>query len=173
LPAFDYAQPGAYYVTIVTRDRENLFGNVENGEMLPSVAGHIAETCWQAIPQHFPHAELGAYVVMPNHVHGILILHDRASMTSTPVGATQWVSPTPVAHEGPPSGPRRGSIGAIIGAYKMAVTRQIVKRSGEARKIWQRNYYEHIIRDQRDHQNVYDYIVANPLNWETDEERPR
>jgi REP element-mobilizing transposase RayT len=85
LPGYDYAQPGAYYVTIVTRDRLHLFGDVGTRTVLLSGAGRIAEACWQAIPEHFRHAELGAFVVMPNHIHGILILHDRASMSSMPV----------------------------------------------------------------------------------------
>ena len=179
LPEYDYSQAGAYFVTIVTNQRACLFGQIIEHQMCLSEAGHIAEACWLVIPAHFSHAELGAFVVMPNHIHGILILHDRAAanlpenraaMKSPPVGATHWVAPTPDAERRQPKGPKRGSIGAIVGAYKMAVTRQIVQTLGGAPNILQRNYHEHIIRNERDHRNVHDYIVVNPLNWQTDDE---
>jgi putative transposase len=171
LPGYDYGQAGAYFVTIVTDQRTCLFGQIIEDQMRLSEAGRIVQACWLAIPKHFSHAELGAFVVMPNHVHGIIILHDRAAVEPPPVGATRWVAPTtPDAERRQPKGPSRGSIGAIVGAYKMAVTRQIVQTLGGAPNIWQRNYHEHIIRNERDHRNVHDYILVNPLNWRTDDE---
>ena len=79
LPNYDYSQPGAYFITIVTFQRDCLFGEIVNGELRLSVMGQIAEEHWRLIPEHFPHAELGAYVVMPNHVHGIIIIHENAA----------------------------------------------------------------------------------------------
>ena len=156
LQGYDYSQSGAYFVTIVTYGRECLFGEIQNGEMQLSDYGRIADENWHAIPAHFPQIELGEFVIMPNHLHGILI-----------VGATHWVAPTPIAStpinstpvvhsristkpvdsisvahtpisypvdghtpvapaNTKPDGPKRGSIGAIIGAYKMSVTRRIL-----------------------------------------------
>lgn len=171
IQAYDYSHAGAYYVTIVTHGRVPLFGEIQDGQMRLAERGLIAQECWRAIPAHFPHVELGIFVVMPNHVHGILILHDPGAATGPPpVGATQWVAPTPLLGTKRPTGPKRGSIGAIIGAYKMSVTRQIIGRFGGTSVTWQRNYYDHIIRNDRDHQNIHNYILANPLNWEIDDE---
>lgn len=167
LKGYDYTGSGAYYVTIVTHRRACLFGEIVNGEMRLSEVGRITEACWRAIREHFPQAELGAFVVMPNHIHGILILHGHAA-ESPHVGA-QHVAPL----HGPSPRVIPGSVGAIVRAYKSSVTRQIVQHRGGAPVIWQRNYYEHIIRDERDHQNVYNYILANPFNWETDDENER
>jgi REP element-mobilizing transposase RayT len=162
---YDYCI-GAYFVTIVTYQRDLLFGTIENGEIILNDFGNIAAECWRAIPEHFPHVELGAHVVMPNHVHGIIIINGRGTIS---VGATQWVAPTiPNAR---PNGPKRGSLGAIIGSYKMAVTRRI-QHEHNATAIWQRNYYEHIIRNEKDHQRITDYIEANPLRWNDDDENP-
>ena len=164
LRGFDYASPGAYFVTIVTQGRSTVFGEILDGEMRLSPWGHIAEECWRALPDHFPHAALGAFVVMPNHVHGIIVLHERADVPS--VGATHWVAPTK------PRGPQRGSIGAIVGAYKMAVTRRIAEEFGEGMVVWQRNYHEHVIRDERDHDRIRRYIESNPMNWTSDDGYP-
>ena len=99
LKGYDYIAPGGYFVTLVTQGRDCLFGDLIEQRMQLSPMGLIARECWQAIPEHFPAAELGAYVVMPNLVHGILILHEcadsfRAAIKSPPVGATHWVAPT-------------------------------------------------------------------------------
>jgi putative transposase len=130
-----------------------------------SAMGRIAEENWRSIPAHFSQVELGAYVIMPNHVHGIIVI----------VGATQRVALTPIAQplDGKrsvasgkikPNGPKRGSIGAIVGAYKMSVTRRIQADCNEA-NIWQRNYYEHIIRNDEDYRRIEFYIESNPSNW--------
>ena len=130
-----------------------------------SVMGQIAKENWYAIPEHFPHAVLGANVVMPNHVHGIIIIHENgmATNSSPSVGASQWDAPTP-------HGPKRGSMGAIIGSYKMSVTRRIqreLKMTGESmgRRYWQRNYYEHIIRNEAEYSRIHAYIESNPARW--------
>ncbi len=87
IPAYDYAGPGAYFVTLVTQDRACLSRRIEGEEMQLSLRGRVAEACWTAIPEHFPTVELGTYVVMPNHVHGIRVLHDGAATSSPHVGA--------------------------------------------------------------------------------------
>ena len=160
LPGYDYSQAGAYYVTIVTHQRNCLFGEVVNGEMVLNDFGKIAAECWRAIPDHFPLVELGAYVVMPNHVHGIIVItNGRGTIYRAP---TQEQFQKPVV----------GSIPTIIRTFKAAVTRRI-GREHNATGIWQRNYYEHIIRDQTDLQNKTDYIEANPMLWDEDENNPQ
>jgi len=180
LQAFDYSSPGAYSVTIVTQGRAALFGRLVNGEMKLSRVGAVADGCWREIPDHTHHVELGSFVVMPNHVHGILILratssvtvgaHDRAPRTGVPTRAHHG-APLPadggIAHAAP------GSLGAIIRQYKSSVTRQIIRALGGPRRVWQRNYYEHILRDEADWQRTQLYIDANPMNWDEDEENPQ
>ena len=174
LQGYDYSQSGAYFVTIVSYQRDCLFGKIENGEMTLSGFGKIADECWRAIPEHFPHVELGAHIIMPNHIHGIIVITDDESafdvVDAQHVGATQWVAPTTIPNARP-NGPKRGSLGAIIGSYKMAVTRQI-GREHNATGIWQRNYYERIIRNEREMDNIWRYIESNPTQWDDDDENP-
>jgi len=162
LKGFDYTQASAYFVTIVAYQRECLFGEIENGEMRLNDFGKIADECWCAIPIHFPHVELGAHVVMPNHVHGIIVIAPDIS-----VGARH------ASHlQSPPHGAPPGSLGAIVGSFKSAATRRIGREQNPS-GIWQRNYYEHIIHVQREMNTIWRYIEANPSMWDDDEENPR
>ncbi|MFN2118914.1 MAG: transposase [Anaerolineales bacterium] len=165
LKGLDYAPAGAYFVTIVTQGRASMFGRVVDDAMHLSRRGLIAEECWHLIPRHFPHAELGLFVGMPNHVHGIILLHERGE-DGPHLGASYWVTPTK------PRGPQRGSVGAIVGAYKMAVTRAIQGEFGVRAVVWQRNYDGHTIRDERDRGRIPRYIESNPMNWTSDDGYP-
>ena len=158
LKGYDYSSEGAYYVTIVTYQRDCLFGEIMNKEMILNEFGKIADECWRGIPEHFTFVELGAYVVMPNHVHGIIIIR-RGTIYRAPT-VEQFQKPV------------AGSIPTIIRTYKAAVTRRI-GREHNATGIWQRNYYEHIIRNEKDLQNKSDYINANPSLWDEDDNNPR
>jgi putative transposase len=175
LKEYDYTQPGAYFVTSVTRQRACLFGDIHNGTMVLNAFGQIADECWRAIPEHFPAVELGAYVIMPNHVHGIIIINAVGVTESVgtthaePVGARQADNGTGAALLRPNVQP--GSLGAIVRSYKSAVSYRIHKEHN-ATGIWQRNYYEHIIRTDADLQRITDYINANPLRWNDDDENP-
>jgi putative transposase len=171
LKGYDYTQPGGYFVTAVTFRRECLFGEILNEKMILNRYGKIVDECWQAIPAHFLNVELGAYVVMPNHVHGIIVICENETIPPATVGATHWVAPTKITPTHRPTGPRKGSLGAIIGAFKMAATRQIMSKLDGA-NIWQRGYYEHIVRDEMDANRIHAYIEANPANWAEDDENP-
>lgn len=166
LAGYDYSQPGAYFVTLVTRGRVSMFGTITAGVMSLSEIGLIADEHWRAIPEHFPQVELGAFVIMPNHIHGIIQLIEEEMSQSSYVGATHWVAPTREL-----KGPKPGSVGTIVGAYKMSVTRAIKSRCNTT-GIWQRNYYEHIIRDDAEHRLIHEYIEANPEGWVNDYENP-
>jgi REP element-mobilizing transposase RayT len=163
LKGYDYSQAGAYFVTLVAYQRDCLFGEIRDAKMVLNDLGTIADECWRAIPDHFQLVELGAHVIMPNHVHGIIIIND-----SDVVGA-QHAAPLPVPQSSPYVKP--GSLGAIVRSYKSAVTRRI-GRELNATGIWQRNYYEHIIRNDIDLQRITDYIEANPSRWNDDNENP-
>ncbi len=120
LKEFDYSQPGAYFVTIVAFQRQCLFGEIANEEMRLNEFGKIAEEYWCTIPEHFPNVELGAHVVMPNHLHGVIIIHENKSFES--VGA-QHAVPLQKQNVKP------GSLGAIVRSFKSAVTRISEKRT--------------------------------------------
>jgi REP element-mobilizing transposase RayT len=166
LKEYDYAQPGGYFVTIVTYHRDLLFGDIVNGELTLNGYGIIADECWRAIPDHFANVELGAHVVMPNHVHGVIVITEIGMATnSSPFVGARHASPLP------PRGVKPKSIGAIVGSFKSAVTRRI-GREHNASGIWQRNYYERIIRDDREMDRIHRYIESNPSMWTEDDENP-
>jgi len=158
----DYSIPGAYFITICIRNHKCLFGKIKDGKMILNDAGKIAEMCWREIPRHYPHAMVDAYIIMPNHVHGIIII-------DTDVGAI---------HELPLHNQiiqnmkfrRNMLIPKIIGRFKMNTAKQInTIRQTPAIPLWQRNYYEHIIRNETELNKTREYIHNNSLNWESDD----
>ena len=177
LPDYDYSQPGAYFITMVTYQRDCLFGNIVDGKMHLSAMGQIAEEHWRLIPEHFPQVELGAYVIMPNHVHGIIIINGRSNASafdrrgttmSCPDISCPDVSCPDVARE-KFGKPVRGSIPTIVRSYKASVTRRI-QRERNATAIWQRNYYERVIRNDEAHHRISLYIESNVARWVMDNE---
>ena len=173
LRGYDYSQAGAYFITICTQNRRYLFGTIVGGRMVLNDAGRTAATCWLQIPDHFPNVELDEWVVMPNHMHGIVVMVDAsANATAPPVGANNY-SPLPVDSAIPddsplqrPTGTSR-TIGSMVRGFKIGVTKWYRQRL-DASQIWQRNYWEHIIRNEQELNRVRRYIVDNPLQWEQD-----
>ena len=165
LKEFDYARPGSYFVTICARDRECLFGDVAVGEMRLSEYGVIASACLGEIPKHFPYVRLDAFVVMPNHVHMIVVIFD----VDVRVGA-QHAAPL---HQQQRTNVAPDSLSAIVRSYKSAVTKRVNELRGmPGVALWQRNYYEHIVRNENELRLVREYIVNNPLQWSLDRENP-
>ena len=172
LRAYDYAQVGAYFVTVCAYDRRCLFGDIVDGAMRLNDVGWVVETCWEAIPDHFPHAGLDAYIVMPNHIHGIVLITAAAKT----VGAKN-LSPLPGASRSqkspPPSSfqtPTR-TLGSIVRGFKTGVTKR-VRKNMDVHHVWQRNYYDHVIRNEADLQRIRQYIADNPARWAEDRENP-
>ncbi len=174
LPEYDYSQAGAYYVTIVTWQREPLFGEVVNGEMKLNRYGAIAQAEWLELPKRFGFIVLGAFIVMPNHLHGILFFLDDVGATrlgltkahfskiSLPHETTDGINGSPL-----PRGPQQKSLGAMMAQLKSRVTKRLWKfQSLKETPIWQRNYWEHIIRNEQDLKNKSDYIEANLMLWD-------
>lgn len=155
-----------------------LFGEVINGEMKLSGLGQIAQREWERLPQRFKHIELGAFVIMPDHVHGIIIIHDNGRGTADYSGRGNPQdprrAPTPDDVTAEQFGkPVSGSIPTIVRSYKSSVALRInYARPRDSMPVWQRNYYEHIIRDEKDMRAKWDYIESNPSNWENDDENP-
>ena len=168
LSGYDYSQPGAYFVTMVTRQRENLFGDVLNGTMQLNEYGIIAKERWLAIPRHFSNVELGAFVIMPNHGHGIIIIMDRVV-----VGAQHAAPQRPAPLRPQQPNVKSGSLSAIVRSYKSAVTKYIHEIDEfSPEKIWQRGFHDRIIRDEDEWSRIHLYIEANPTNWTEDRDNP-
>jgi putative transposase len=164
LKEYDYSLPGGYFITICTHDKQWSFGNIVDGEMQLNDIGKIVQEEWNRTVGLRANAELDAFVVMPNHIHGIIILHEtdddnvhgRGELQFAP---TRFVSP-------------KNNIGAIVRGFKGAVTKRVnVMRQTPNQPVWQRNYYEHVLRDEKDLDNVRAYIANNILAWATDTER--
>jgi putative transposase len=146
LSSYDYSQEGGYFITICTHNRESIFGEVVNGEMVLNEKGIIVEEHWLQTKIIRPHVELDTFVIMPNHFHGIIMLDGDDSF---------------------------GSLGAIVGHFKSITAKCLRKMQNRPDlKIWQRNYFEHVIRNGKDLQRICEYIKNNPLEWSFDEENP-
>ena len=190
LRGYDYTRSGAYYVTVCTYDRVPLFGDVVDRLMVPNSTGNVVQRCWDAIPEHMPMVMCDAFVVMPNHVHGIIVITDVAADGSLDgdgaVGAAnsrplRMPATNDAVDPPPPNGtdiPRRppiammvkNSLGHIMQTFKAAVSRQAARDGLMSRgtPIWQRGYYERIIRDGGEHDRIAQYIAENPANWKGD-----
>ncbi|MFT3892156.1 MAG: hypothetical protein QM730_11025 [Anaerolineales bacterium] len=182
LKGYDYSQAGGYFVTIVAWHRECLFGEVVHGEMQLNKIGKIVEWEWLELPKRLCYIELGASIVMPNHFHGILFFHEnvRATRQGPTIVRSSKEPVQTIIDEGMdgspvrPHGPKTASLGAILAQFKSRAKKRIWKfPEFKETPIWQRNYYEHILRNDHDLQNKTEYINANPLLWEQDEENPR
>ncbi|WP_369013314.1 transposase [Flavobacterium anhuiense] len=180
---WDYGWNGAYFITICTQNREHYFGEIQNNKMILSHVGIIADLLWHQIPKHHKNVELGDFVVMPNHIHGILIIDKQLdnvnvdNMDNVETGhalslpSIQMLqTSSPVEFQKP--GLKRfqnigkNTISSIVGSYKSAVTKH-ANRLGYTHQ-WQKLFYDNIIRDNNQYQRISDYIVSNPENWSKD-----
>jgi len=160
LQGYDYTQARAYFVTMCARHRECLFGEVMDGKMLLNTAGNIVDECWRAIPVHFKHTALDTFVVMPNHIHGIIVI------ANVVVGARHAVPLQPSDNTERFGQPIPGSLPTIVRSFKSAATRRINEmRDSPGATLWQRNYYEHVIRNQGALDAIRGYIRDNPGMW--------
>lgn len=142
---YDYATPGAYFVTICVAERACLLGTVTNGKVELTNAGQIVYEAWRNLPSHYAGIELDEFVVMPNHVHGLLVIRKDGN------------HPLP----------------ELVRAFKSFSAREINKaQTGSRRRLWQRGYHEHVVRGEKDLNAIREYIQNNPLQWEMDEENP-
>jgi len=163
LKDYDYSQPGAYFITICTHNRACILGEVVNGEMQLSQYGNIANENWEDIPGHFANVEIDGLVVMPNHIHGIIALTDDRRGGETPPNG-KGTETVPL---------RRPTLGRIVAYFKYQTTKSINRiRHTPGDRVWQRSYYEHVIRNESDLAQTKEYLENNPLRWELDEENP-
>ncbi len=159
LPGYDYSQVGAYFITICAKYRECIFGEIIDGEMQLNEMGELVQYEWYRSADIRCEITLDTFVIMPNHIHGIIHINN----SSNPVGA----------HGHAPLHRKPRSLGSFIAGYKSVTTKRINQIRGfTGHSIWQRNYYEHVIRNDADLKQIRKYIVRNPANWSTDEENP-
>ena len=174
LPGYDYSQVGAYFVTIVTQGRECLFGDVVGAEMRANVLGEMVETVWRDLPARYPGIDIDWHIVMPNHFHGIVVLtHAQNIVGAPPRGCPLERVPDGGRARGP--APTMGLPDAIH-RFKSLTTNRFLRGVADGKwasssgRLWQRNYYDHIIRDENDLRRAREYIEMNPARWADDEE---
>ncbi len=168
LAGHDYGEAGAYFVTLCLEDRLRLFGEVRDATMTLNALGAAEDAHWRTLPTHFPRLTFDACIVMPDHLHGILILADplrpkdpRGNLTSSMAGAEPRYSPG-----FRPRGTSPGSIGAIGQSFKKVTARSANAGCGTTGKaLWQRGYWDRVIRDEAELGRVRDYILSNPARW--------
>ena len=162
LKGWNYSNTEAYFITVCSRNREFLFGKILDGKMQLNEYGRIAETEWLQTAAVRSNVELDEYIIMPNHIHGILVIinNGRGVLQYAPTEERSFRSPTQ-------------TIGAIVRGFKSATTKHInIKRDTPRYPVWQRNYYEHIIRNENELNRIRQYIIENPIRWEEDPENP-
>jgi REP element-mobilizing transposase RayT len=183
LKNYDYSQEGKYFITICCQDRASLFGKIDNGEMILNEAGNMIITEWLALKNRFPHIELDEYIVMPNHFHGILGIVNQNAFPPTNNTVGTFLAGVQNNKNGQPQekGQPQGfaptelpTVGQIIGAFKSITSveyiRGIESKNWEQfnKRLWQRNYWEHIIRNDGAFDRISEYIQNNPRKWNED-----
>ena len=186
LKGYDYSQAGAYFVTICVQNRVCLFGNIVDGKMMLNNAGRMVDIVWNGIPQYYSGIGIDTFQIMPNHIHGIITIvgagpracpdngqsHNGQSQNGQPFdgqpfdGQPQGVAPTGL------------SLPDVVHRFKTMTTKQYIDGVKQLnwrpfnKRVWQRNYFEHIIRDEKDYNRICEYIKNNPLKWELDSLHP-
>ena len=162
LKGYDYAQNGAYFITICVQNRVCLFGDIVNQKMRLNASGRMVDVQWQQLPNRFNHIKLDEYILMPNHLHGIIIVGAGLVPAQKEKRATTRVAPT------------KPILGMVVGGFKSITTNKYMNGVQNHdwppfdKRLWQRNYYEHIIRDDGSLSDIREYIVHNPKNWQQD-----
>lgn len=174
LSKWDYSSNAAYFLTICTASRQHYFGKIINSEMQLSKIGEYATECWMNIPDHFPYFYLDEFVVMPNHVHGIVLIEKpyfvetRHAMSLRQPGTKESEQSEPISQ--PPHfrfrNQGKNTISAMVGSFKSAVTKFCNKNKFSFR--WQSRFHDHIIRNKDEFQQIRNYIINNPVNWKED-----
>ncbi len=157
---WDYASNAAYFITICTAHRQHYFGGVVNGAMALTPVGQAALDCWNEIPAHFPFVRLDQFVVMPNHVHGIVVIDKQTTgVVETQNFASLQSSPNRF-------GPQSQNLASIVRGYKIGVTQYA--HHNDILFAWQDRYHDHVIRGAAEHQRIRQYICDNPQKWADD-----
>ena len=149
LPGYDYSQPGKYFITICTKNHSCIFGRIEDNKTNLNQFGRIAKKYWIEIPEHFTNTVVDEFVIMPNHIHGIIIIKSNNDKNSNREYANR----------------KPKTVSTIIGSYKAAVSKTINQIRNQNNSIWHSNFYDHIIRTYAELNKIREYIKQNPSNW--------
>lgn len=181
LRGYDYSQEGCYFVTICCQDKIHRFGTIAEKKMMLNEYGKIAFTQWYKLQDRFINVQVDVFQIMPNHIHGIIVLINPVGVGLAPTQNTQLTIQQPnmsiraEVNPAPTNIQNHNTIGDIVGTYKSLVAYECLKiyktNHQTMGKLWQRNYYEHIIRDEQSYYAIAEYIENNPSNWDTDEYR--
>lgn len=169
LNSYDYTQAGSYYITICTYNRESLFGKILDGHMMLNNLGEVVYDKWLSTESIRHNVTLDSFQIMPNHLHGIVTINNPNGKESSPGRG----DPAGRSYEINERRLKPNSLGAIIGQFKSVSAKRInILRRNSSMPVWQRNYYEHVIRNEDDLNIVRQYIQNNPLQWDTDDYHP-
>jgi len=181
---WNYSTPGFYFITICTCNREHFFGEIQDGKMFLNEIGKIADDCWSQIPNHFKNAELGDYIIMPNHIHGIIVINGMDADVTGVVNtwnvvetghalSLQHALSLPNQQPDQPSSiyfrfrnQGKNTVSAMVGSFKSAITRLV--KSINKNFGWQSRFHDQIIRSQEEYFRISNYIRNNPSNWKDD-----
>ncbi|MFH1890941.1 MAG: transposase [Candidatus Kuenenbacteria bacterium] len=177
LPGHNYSQEGHYFVTICTEKRRLFFGKIENEKMVLNKLGAIIKQEWLKTPKIRKNVKLDEFIIMSNHIHGIIIINDQSTCVGAYCNTPRRNTPknknnNDRAYCNTPLRSPSHTLGAIIRGFKSTTTKQINLQFGYNYFAWQRNYYEHIIKDEESLYNIRRYIIDNPKNWQTDRNNP-
>lgn len=168
-PNADYSDPGVYFITTCTRDRIHLFGEIINDQMHCNKYGAIVWDIWNSLPTRYPQIELDAAVVMPDHFHGLIIIHEENTLHPK---TSSFASGPDVADIPMGSLSRRHmTLSLVVGYFKMNAAKRInLLRHAQGSPVWQRNYYDQILRSDKDYNDLVEYILTNPKRWGVDKD---
>ena len=182
LKNYNYATAGYYFVTVCTQNRECLFGNIVNGKITINNIGKVANHWWNELPTKFENVSLDTYQIMPNHFHGILIINSAIGRDNRDIIGRDNRDIIGRDNRAPTT------LGQIVAFFKYQTTKYVNQlsvgagssrpetgssRRGTIQKIWQRNYYEHIVRNENELQKIRKYIIENPIKWDNDSNNPK
>ena len=157
LRGYDYSTPGAYFITACTHNRLLLFGRVVDGKVEANRIGAVVEDCWSKLPDHYDHVAIDAFILMPNHIHGVITIVGAGLKPALPATID----------------PKRHGVPEIVRAFKTFSARRINQmRASTGAPVWQRGFYDHVIRGEDELDRVRTYIMDNPRRWHEDADNP-
>jgi len=165
LAGYDYSSSGVYFVTICAFRRMMLFGEIRDAKMIPHAVGALVVAAWYELPNRFPTVTLDAFALMPNHLHGIIALHKKNRAEASGTSAE--------ADSAPPNSNPTPTLAHVVRTFKSLAYAAVRRRLRRTSPMWQRNYYEHIIRPGNDLTAIQRYVWENPSRWQFDRENPQ
>lgn len=174
LDDFDYTNPGYYFVTICTKHKIHYFGGIHDHKMTLNDIGQIANDIWQSIPDHYPNVSLDEYVIMPNHIHGIIIIRENADYKNVGTAhcavrrTSNGAAIKRTEQCSVPTKTRYGLLSKIVKSFKNCVTIKVKNELNIQNFSWQRSFYDHVIRSEKGLKLIRDYINNNPVKWRLD-----